>query len=93
MAPGLMVSAAVGSVGATSARSGVVVGQERLQRQRAEPRVLGGVVDGVGREQVQHDGHVAEVEVEVDQGDLGAPAAEGDGQVVERNVLPQPPLS
>ena len=30
---------------------------------------------------MQHDGDVAEVEVEVDQGDLGAAAAEGDGQV------------
>ena len=35
--------------------------QPRRQRQRVEPRVLGGVVDGVGREQVQHDGDVAEI--------------------------------
>jgi hypothetical protein len=69
-----------------------MAGQERLQRQRVEGRALGGVVDRVRREQVQHDGDVAEVQVEIDQGDLGAVAGEADGQVGRQERLAAAPL-
>ena len=44
-------------------------------------------------EQVQHDGDVAEVEVEVDERDLRAALAQGDGQIGEEERPAQLPWS
>jgi hypothetical protein len=77
-----MVSATVGSVGATSAQipaSWWV--RNDFSEMGVQVRGLRGVVDGAGGEQAQHHGDVPEVQVQVDQGDLGAGGGEGDGEV------------
>ena len=71
-----------------------VPGHQRLQ-QRGVDGVLGadGVLDGVAREQLERDRHVAEGEVEVDQADLaGALVGQREGEVDRHRGLADPTL-